>query len=311
MRILITGALGHIGSKLLIDLQKNFTHKILLLDNLISQRYFSLFGTLKKNVFFFQKDSKNINEISNFLKKNDVIIHLSALTDATNSIKNKKQYLDNNYSSTKKVVDFCVKKKIKLIFISSTSVYGSQKEIVYEDDAENILNPQSPYAVSKIKEEKIIISLCRKKKLKAVILRFGTIFGISRGMRFHTAVNKFCFQSVKNEKLTIWKTAFKQKRPYLDLKDATRSIIFMIKNKIYDGQVYNVLTGNYTVKDIINNIKKYRKKLQFIYVYNKIMNQLSYQVSAEKIKNKGFKFTGNLNKGIRDTLSLFSKVNIY
>ena len=50
MRILITGALGHIGSKLLIDLQKNFTHKILVLDNLISQRYFSLFGTLKKNV---------------------------------------------------------------------------------------------------------------------------------------------------------------------------------------------------------------------------------------------------------------------
>lgn len=41
------------------------------------------------------------------------------------------------------------------------------------------------------------------------------------------------------------------------------------------------------------------------------MNQLSYQVSAEKIKKKGFKFTGNLNRGIRDTLSLFSKVNIY
>lgn len=54
MRILITGALGHIGSKLLIDLQKNFHHKILLLDNLISQRYFSLFRTFKK-IFFFSK----------------------------------------------------------------------------------------------------------------------------------------------------------------------------------------------------------------------------------------------------------------
>ena len=63
-----------------------------------------------------------------------------------------------------------------------------------------------------------------------MILRLGTIFGVSRGIRFHTAVNKFCLQSATNKPLTIWKTAMYQKRPYLDINDAIRCFSFIIKH---------------------------------------------------------------------------------
>ena len=56
-----------------------------------------------------------------------------------------------------------------------------------------------------------------KKGLKGVSCRFGTIFGASPGMRFHTAVNKFCWQAVMGQPITVWSTAYDQKRPYLEV----------------------------------------------------------------------------------------------
>ena len=107
--------------------------------------------------------------------------------------------------------------------MSSTSVYGTQKDLVSEDCDIEDLSPQSPYANTKLKEEEFILSFSKNKTLNAVILRFGTIFGISQGIRFHTAVNKFCWQASVGLPITVWKLRT-VKRPYLDLLDASRAI---------------------------------------------------------------------------------------
>ena len=91
----------------------------------------------------------------------------------------------------------------KIIIISSTSVYGKQSSIVDENCKLDQLQPQSPYAEVKLKEEQLVRKLLKANKIKAVVCRFGTIYGISSGMRFHTAVNKFCWQACLNEPLTI------------------------------------------------------------------------------------------------------------
>ena len=189
---------------------------------------------------------------------------------------------------------------MKLIFPSSTSVYGSAKEDVYEDD-DNFINPQSPYAECKVKEENLIIQSGLKD---TVILRLGTIFGTSPGMRFHTAVNKFCWQAAMNDPITVWKTALHQHRPYLDLGDACKAFIFFLKNKkqLLDASIFNVNTANYTVAEIIESIKKNKSDIRIELVESKIMNQLSYLVINHKIKDLGFTFQGDLNKGITDTL---------
>ena len=66
--------------------------------------------------------------------------------------------------------------------------------MVDENCSEEKLQPQSPYATTKLKEEELIAELCQRKDYKHHC-RFGTIFGASAGMRFHTAVNKFCWQA--------------------------------------------------------------------------------------------------------------------
>ena len=303
--ILVTGALGHIGSKLIRYLPKYIDGNFILIDNFYAERYCSLFN-LPNNVSyeFYDFDINKVN-LNNFIKKKiDIVIHLAAFTDATKSLENKKKYLENNLGITKKILEFCKKKRARLIYISSTSIYGTQKKIVNENCRVEDLKPQSPYAISKFAEEKLINKYDKKYKLKNTILRFGTIFGVSEGMRFHTAVNKFCYQASKKKKITVWKTALYQKRPYLDLIDGVRSILFVIENNLFDGEIYNVLTHNLTVNDIVLEIKKKYIKQKIKFVNSPIMNQLSYEVSTKKFLNEGFVYKGNISKGIMKTLKL-------
>ena len=124
--------------------------------------------------------------------------------------------------------------------MSSTSVYGSTKDLVDEKCSINDLNPQSPYAFTKLAEEKFILDLSKNRGLKATTCRFGTIFGSSVGMRFHTAVNKFCWQAALKEPITVWKTAMDQYRPYLALTDACSAIDFFIsKTFINDKNTFD------------------------------------------------------------------------
>ena len=74
------------------------------------------------------------------------------------------------------------------------------------------LHPQSPYARCKLKEENYIKKIFKSKQIndKFNILRFGTIFGYSPGMRFHTAVNKFCWQMYLMNLLQFGKRCIKK-----------------------------------------------------------------------------------------------------
>jgi len=311
MNILISGALGHIGSKLIRQISLNFNKINLdIVDNIATQRYCSIFDLKKnKNLFinFFDEDLLNF-DFNKLKKKPSYIIHLAAKTDAESSLYSKNKFISHNYALTKKVSDFSLKNNVRLIFISSTSVYGTQKTTINESCDIQDLNPQSPYAESKIKEENYIKSLS-KKGLKYTILRFGTIYGVSPGIRFHTAVNKFCYQASLNKPITVWKTALNQKRPYLYLDDAINSIFFIIKNNNFDNEIYNVLTSNNSVKEIIKIIKIKNNKTKIKFVNSKIMNQLSYNVENKKLKKLGFKYYGNLKKGVFEILNLLKGID--
>ena len=304
MRLIITGGLGHIGSGLLSNINRIKNLKeIIVFDNRLNDKKHVLFNLkIKVKIRIIEHDILSF-DLTQIINNGDLVIHLAAITNAAESFQIKKKLIKNNFLSTKKIVDISKKKKIRCIFFSSTSVYGSNDKVMYEDDFKN-LNPQSPYAECKIREEKYIIKNAKKNKMNFVILRLGTIYGVSPGMRFHTAVNKFCYQAAFNKPLTIWKTALNQKRPYLDLNDAIKCIIFIISKNLFDNNIFNVITNNITLRSLLSIIKKH-KKIKIKLVTNKIMNQLSYEASNKKILNYGFKASGNLNLQIKKTLNLF------
>lgn len=308
MKIIVTGALGHIGSYVIRTLPKNIKDlNFLLIDNLSTQRYCSLFNLpASAHYKFIEADIINFN-LNEVFKGADVIIHLAAITDAAGSFNKAEIVEKNNFLATSKVADSALENNVKLIMLSSTSVYGTQSNQVNENCLLDDLNPQSPYAETKLKEEGLIKEMV-KKGLKATICRFGTIYGASPGMRFHTAVNKFCWQSVIGQPLTVWETAYEQKRPYLDLSDASKAFEHIILNDLFDGEIYNVLTSNNTVRNVVDSIKMNIPQVKIEFVKNKIMNQLSYEVCQEKFIQTGFKYKGNLDQGIKETINILGRL---
>tara|TARA_A100001015_G_scaffold223682_1_gene252008 strand:+ start:7669 stop:8574 length:906 start_codon:yes stop_codon:yes gene_type:complete len=301
MKIIISGAFGHIGSFLIEKFQKNKKIKsILLIDNFYTQRFSSYLKLKKNKIKLIDKDLNNFN-LNNIKGKYDLFIHLSAVTNASESFKIKDFVYSNNLGGTKKVVEFCKKRNLRLIFPSSTSVYGKKYEIINSSNNMNNLFAQSPYAKCKIEEEKYI----RRKLKNYVILRLGTIVGVSNGMRFHTAVNKFCYQSSLNQPLTIWKKFYKKKRPYLNLRDCYSAINFVTNKKTLRNETLDVVTENYTVEEIVKMISN-KIKVKKKFVNTKILNQNSYEVVSDKLIEHGLKFSENIQVDINKTLKLFS-----
>lgn len=305
MRILVTGALGHIGSRLVRDLPFSFPgSEIVMVDNMLAQRYCSLFNLPKEGKYKFIEADVARTDLKPLLAGIDVVVHLAAITDAAGSFDRAEELEQNNFNATKRVAEACAGSGTRLITLSSTSVYGTQGDLVDEDCSEEDLKPQSPYATTKLMEERLVQQLAGEKRLGACICRFGTIFGTSPGMRFHTAVNKFCWQATMGQPITVWTTAYDQKRPYLDLLDAVRAIAFIIRNDLFDGRIYNVLTLNATVRQIVDAIREFVPKLEVTFVDSRIMNQLSYEVSCDRFVRHGFAFEGDLRRAIGDSVAL-------
>jgi UDP-glucose 4-epimerase len=301
MNILVTGGMGHIGSKLVNKLSSlRKIKKIIIIDNFSSERYISFINLKnRKKIIFYDEDLIHFN-ISKIKIKIDCVIHLASTTNAEKSFSNKNRVLDNNLKCTNKILN--LGKKTKIIFASSTSVYGNQYKIINSKNNQLNISPQSPYAESKILCENII----KKKSENFCIMRLGTIFGMSDGMRFHTAINKFCYQAAMDKKITILKKFYKKKRPYLDLDDCVRSIIFTIFNKKIINETLDVVTINLKVIEIIKEIEKI-KKIKKNFVNTKILNQLSYEVHSDRLLSLNFKFNGNLFSSISKTIN---KLNI-
>lgn len=304
MKIAVTGALGHIGSRFIHSLTPGQFDEVLLLDNLATQRYPSLFNLPQGVRYRFVEADIMTADLSQLLSGVDAVIHLAAITNAAGSFEIQDQVERVNFDGTERVARACMQTGTRLVFLSTTSVYGTAAQIVDENCSEDELKPQSPYAQSKIKSEKLLAKLASESSLRFVACRFGTIYGTSIGMRFHTAVNKFVWQACMGEPITVWRTALNQKRPYLELGDAVRALHFILQQDLFDGQVYNVLTDNCTVGQIVDVIRSHVPDLSVKLVDAAIMNQLSYEVACEKFRAKGFRFEGSLGAEIERSIAL-------
>jgi nucleoside-diphosphate-sugar epimerase len=304
MKILITGACGHIGSFIAENIYKiKNVSKSILVDNLKSNRFNSLYNFEKKNnLSFFIRDLNNLNALDDFHDV-DVIIHCASMTNAEKSFGKEKEMYKNNLNCLKTAMKYCRNRNAKLIHLSSTSVYGKQTDLVDENCEQKFLKPQSPYAEIKLIEEKLLKK--NSNKLKYNTFRFGTIAGVSKGIRFHTAVNNFCLNAAIGEKIKIYKTALHQYRPYLSIRDSFKVFKFCLERNFFENDIFNALSGNFTVNQILNKIKKILKKINVVYVNSPIMNQLSYHVDNQKIKKKGLILKSNIDVDIKNTLLLF------
>jgi len=306
VRIVITGALGHIGSQLIRELAVPFAGAdVVLLDNLATERYASLYDLTGTCRYEFVEADVLTADLAAVFAGADAVVHLAALTNyARSDLRDRMQRV--NVHGTERVARACAAVRVPMLFPSTTSVYGVSDGLVDEDCPESDLRPQSPYAAWKLQSEELLRSLGRDEGLRFVIFRMGTIFGPSVGMRFHTAVNQFCWRAVSGQPLEVWHTASHQFRPYLDVADAVRAMVFVLRHRQFDGHVYNVLTLNATVAHVVEVLSAFVPNLRINYVESPLMNTLSYHVDGTRFARLGFECSGSLERGIGDTIAMLT-----
>ncbi len=191
MKILITGGAGFIGKYLANRLCSE--HEVTIIDNFYRKNNIEL----NTKVTIIEQDiTKDFEEL---ISKNDIIYHLAAISQVMTSIEDPELTYKVNIEATKNIVAACTKHKKKLIFASSREVYGTQKELPVKLNAE--LNPENPYAASKIAGESLIKSYAKSYGLDYNIVRMSNVYGLGDVER---AIPKFIDMFKNNKEVELY-----------------------------------------------------------------------------------------------------------
>lgn len=307
MKLAVTGALGHIGSRLIHAMRPGEYSSVLLLDNLATRRRNSLFGLPEGVPFRFVEEDVLTADLPRLFDGFDAVIHLAAIAEAETSYDKPDEVERVNHEGTLRVAEACRATGAGLFFPSTASVYAPKAGIAREDGPDSDITPQTPYASGKRKSE-IRIRDMGERGLRYAIGRLGTVFGASPGMRFHTAVNRFAWQACTGLPLTVWRTAMEQRRPYLDVPDAAAAISFIVRRGLFDGETRNIATIGATVSEVLGVLRRRVPDIEVRLVDSPAMNSLSYDAPPDRLRDEGFTFTGSLERGIGETVELLGNL---
>lgn len=264
MKVLITGGAGYLGTELVKLLTKNeAVSEIVVYDNL-SRHNFNLFlGHKMENHPKVQLVVGDILD-SRLLKKQlqgvSVVYHLAAKVTTPFSNIDPHFFEQVNHWGTAELVYAIEESEVrKVIYTSSTSVYGASKQFVNED---SIPNPRTFYGISKMRGEEHIMRL--NDRMDTYILRCGNVYGYSRSMRFDAVINKFVFEANFKRRISI-NGKGNQSRSFIHIDKITRVLEDVIFSEAPSG-IYNVVGKNLTVLDIVDVLKEIYPDLEFNFV---------------------------------------------
>ncbi len=261
-KIVITGAAGFIGFHLALSYLKDGI-KILGIDNcndyyspkLKKDRLKILFE--HKNFTFLNEDLCNYNACYKSIKKfsPDKIVHLAAQAGVRYSIENPKAYIDSNIYGFFNILEISRHLNIKgLIYASSSSVYGSNKEIPF-----SILhktdNPISLYAASKKSNEVIAHSYTSLFGLHVTGLRFFTVYG--PWGRPDMAMYIFADKISNNQPIDVFNNG-EMKRDFTYIDDIVQGIKKSVEHN-YKYEIFNL--GNNQSTPLMYLIELIEKEL--------------------------------------------------
>ncbi len=302
MKVLVTGGAGYLGSVLVPELLKR-DYEVRVLDNLMYGSN-SLLQYFAEDTFEFIKgDIRDIETVKKSVKDMDAIIHLAALVGAPVCKQNEKLANEINYQGTVNLVRARDKSQ-KLIYASTGSVYGRLKELCTEKSS---TNPLSPYGKTKLMAEKEI-----RRSGNSISFRFATGFGLSSRLCLDYLINDFVFSALKNRYLVVYDKDYK--RTFIHVRDIVRSFVFGIENfNELKDEIFNVGSEkmNYTKEDVVNFIK-HRIDFEIYYADKGIPDpdQRDYEVSYQKIRDKGFETKISIEKGIEELIQGLQTISI-
>jgi len=298
--VLVIGGAGYIGSAFLPKLLEK-GYRVRLLDLL-------LYGTEPiqellehPHLEIMQADFRQIDKVVEAMRDVDAVVHLGGIVGDPASALNEELTIDINLIATRMIAEVAKGSGVgHFIFASSCSVYGTSSEML---DERSTLNPISLYARSKIASEKVLLSMA-DDHFAPVILRFGTIYGLSGRTRFDLVVNLLTARALVDREILIF--GGDQWRPFLHVDDAALSLLMALEapRKLVRNQVFNVGSNeqNYTIRQIGEIIRSIAPEAEIVEKPDE-SDRRNYWVSFNKICNTlGFLPRWTVEMGVQQVI---------
>lgn len=283
---LVTGGAGFIGSHLCRKLE-SLGHKVVSLDNMMhpcENPYESKFA-----------DVRYSQDIAQYFKGTDVCFHLAAQISVDRSIHSPQETIDVNINGTLNILELCRKHDIKLVFASTSEVYGTAQKPKMDED--HPLDAQSPYGASKAAADRLCKSYIDTYGMDIAILRnFNTFGPCQNDDSYGGVIARFTKAALAGEDLNIFGSG-EQERDYMWVDDAVNAYLKVVSQK----GVFNAGSGTtIKVNRIAHLIKEHLKsKSRIVHVKARPGEVQRLCCDAGKIKKLGWSPKTSIEEGIK------------
>lgn len=307
MRALVTGGAGFIGSNIVALLLENHW-QVTVLDNLSSGYKCNIDNYLRDGrIKFVYGDVCNPVDIDNACNNTDVVFHLAASVGRQKSIDNPVLDSTTNLIGTIYLLEGMRKHGIKrIVYSSSAAIFG---ELLTPTINENHpQNADSPYGVSKLAAEKMILAYSGIYGITAICLRYFNIYGINQRFDVYgNVIPIFAKRFYSHEPITIYGDG-RQTRDFVNVSDIARAN-YLTATVAKTTAVYNLGSGNsisiQRLADMMQEITGLKSDIN--YVPERPADVKHCKADVQKIKNElGFYTTVSLDRGLREYLNWFS-----
>ena len=237
MRFAVTGGAGFVGSYL-VRLLVNEGHQVRVIDNLHKGKLENISDVLEK-IEFFDTDICDYKILEKNLSGIDGVFHEAALTVVQDSFKNPEKYQKVNVEGTENIFKIAEKHKFKVVYASSSSVYGHQENVPILEHFRK--KPINPYGQTKLDDE-ILAEKYSKLGVSIIGLRYFNIFGKGQTLEYAGVITKF-LDRIREGKAPIIFGSGTQIRDFIHVEDIAKDNLSAMKSDVSFTHA-NIGTGN-------------------------------------------------------------------
>jgi len=251
MKYAVTGGAGFIGSHLVKKLVEH-GNEVIVIDNLNTGKKQNI-EKISKKIDFFEVDIRDFSAIEDILKNIDGVFHEAALASVQDSFRIPDEFFDVNVNGTENIFKIAKKLGIKVVYASSSSVYGNPISIPIKENDDK--NPFNPYAKTKLEDDKLAEKYA-KNGLKVIGLRYFNVFG-PRQSKEYAGVIKLFLERIQQSLSPLINGDGLQVRDFVYVDDVVNANILAMESDI-DGEFFNIGTNSViSVLELANIIIKF------------------------------------------------------
>ena len=260
MKFAVTGGAGFVGNNI-VKLLVSKGHNVVVIDNLHTGKKENLQEVIEK-IEFHNIDIRDFSKLEFVLKNVDGIFHEAALTIVQESFNKEKEYFDVNVKGTENIFKIAKKFKKKVVYASSSSIYGDTKEIPIKENFER--KPINPYGQTKLEDE-FLAEKYVKEGVSIIGLRYFNIFGKGQTGSYAGVITQF-IRKLKENKSPIIFGDGSQIRDFIHVSDIAKANLSAMLSETNSG-FFNIGTGiPVKIKDLAKiMIKIYEKDFEPIF----------------------------------------------